>query len=545
MDAFKGGKGRISSGLKMLPLLLFVVATFFAPSDVGAFTIQEVFESTLPGDIPAGWFKWWNSNSAVTEITAFEGSRSVFSQGSPYWGTGLVHDTTGMDPAGTYLFSFAMKIDQMAWSGSDGFVQGQLSFNRNGLSWGVQKTGNAYTAMFYGGGNFYISPIQPDLSRWVQYSMLIDYASNSAQYFIDGTLAGSSSIWVGVGSNALIINAGSAGPGGGMPAAYFDLINLVPVLFKPPVANAGENILITSENLAGTALQGTASDPDSTALTYRWREGANTLLDWQSVGSQGEAPLSLASIPPMAIGEHTLTLEVSDGRTTAADDAIVTVGNSAPHAAPSGGGTYEVGSLVSLGGQVSDFDGDALIFHWTEGDQVLNTGSIQAVAGGTPVDLPAYPLYGLSIGTHAITLSLSDGVSQPVMGSVTVTIIDDQAPRLSPVANMAILWPPNHKMVLVTIEPNAADNSGLPVGLGVQIVSNEPQEGLGDGDTPIDWIVQSIDPATGKIVVQLRAERSGSGKGREYSIVISATDTLGNTSASTVKVIVPHDKSSR
>ena len=41
---------------------------------------------------------------------------------------------------------------------------------------------------------------------------------------------------------------------------------------------------------------------------------------------------------------------------------------------------------------------------------------------------------------------------------------------------------------------------------------------------------------------QPRAERSGSGNGRIYTVRITATDTSGNSSYGDVNIIVPHDQ---
>ncbi len=311
---------------------------------------------------------------------------------------------------------------------------------------------------------------------------------------------------------------------------------------QPPAADAGENIDISSEQITTTIIQGTATDGDENdTLEYRWIEEETVLLNWASVDENGECPLDLSTIS-IETGTHTLTLEVTDGQATSSDDMILTIGNSAPHAAPSGGGVYEIGADVTLGGNVSDFDGDLLNYEWKEGAAVLFYGTIESIAGGTPVELPPYTTSSLSLGIHTITLQVDDGFNDPASNQITVDIVDTTVPTLVPVVDQTILWPPNHKMMDIVIEANASDNSGLPVTLTAEVTSNEPEEGLGDGDMAPDWTEPLIDQDMGIINLELRAERSGSGDGREYTITITATDSSDNLSSADVKIIVPHDK---
>jgi hypothetical protein len=51
-----------------------------------------------------------------------------------------------------------------------------------------------------------------------------------------------------------------------------------------------------------------------------------------------------------------------------------------------------------------------------------------------------------------------------------------------------------------------------------------------------------VDAATGVVTLDLRAERSGGGDGRIYTIAITATDEAGNVSTATCEVAVPHSK---
>jgi hypothetical protein len=74
------------------------------------------------------------------------------------------------------------------------------------------------------------------------------------------------------------------------------------------------------------------------------------------------------------------------------------------------------------------------------------------------------------------------------------------------------------------------------VGCTLSVTSNEPTNGLGDGDTPNDWEV--IDAHH----VRLRAERSGKGTGRTYTITVTCTDAAGNAVVRTATVRVPRNQ---
>ena len=103
----------------------------------------------------------------------------------------------------------------------------------------------------------------------------------------------------------------------------------------------------------------------------------------------------------------------------------------------------------------------------------------------------------------------------------------------------ATLWPPNHKLRTVTVSVTASDIcDASPVIRLVSIVSNEPDDGLGDGDTSQD--VQGALLGTDDREFQLRAERSGKGSGRIYTITYSATDASGNVTLRETNVSVPH-----
>jgi Kelch motif len=104
-------------------------------------------------------------------------------------------------------------------------------------------------------------------------------------------------------------------------------------------------------------------------------------------------------------------------------------------------------------------------------------------------------------------------------------------------ADPSVLWPPNHRMVNVTVSYDVTDNCPLPPGsCTLSVTSNKPVLGHGSGHTSPDWIV--VDDHH----VLLRAERAGNGNGRIYTITITCTDGGGNSSSEDVMVTVPHDR---
>jgi len=116
-----------------------------------------------------------------------------------------------------------------------------------------------------------------------------------------------------------------------------------------------------------------------------------------------------------------------------------------------------------------------------------------------------------------------------------LNVCDEIAPVFEHVSvSPDLLWPPNHKYVDVTATVVVSDNfDSNPVITLVSVESNEPDEGLGDGDTAQDIIVVDA------FHFKLRAERSGNGTGRIYTITYKVTDSCGNETFATATVVVP------
>lgn len=94
-------------------------------------------------------------------------------------------------------------------------------------------------------------------------------------------------------------------------------------------------------------------------------------------------------------------------------------------------------------------------------------------------------------------------------------------------------------MRLVASGISATDACDPAPSLAVTVTSNEPVDGLGDGDTAPDW--QIVARGDGTFDVFVRAERSGIGTGRVYTITATARDASGTTATASAIVTVPDD----
>jgi predicted extracellular nuclease len=111
---------------------------------------------------------------------------------------------------------------------------------------------------------------------------------------------------------------------------------------------------------------------------------------------------------------------------------------------------------------------------------------------------------------------------------------DEIAPTLDVSVTPDRLWPPNHKYVRVEATALADDNfDPTPEVELVSVVSNEPDNGPGDGNTTDDVVIVDQD------TFRLRAERAGAGSGRVYTVTYRATDACGNSTTESATVTVP------
>ena len=99
----------------------------------------------------------------------------------------------------------------------------------------------------------------------------------------------------------------------------------------------------------------------------------------------------------------------------------------------------------------------------------------------------------------------------------------------------ATLWPPNHKLVPVTVAVTVRDDTDPTPAVKLLSITCDDQC---DADGDIVGAALGSDDRE----FELRAERRGAGKGRTYAITYLATDAAGNEAKAMTTVVVPHDQ---
>ncbi|MCH7499689.1 MAG: SBBP repeat-containing protein, partial [Nitrospinae bacterium] len=287
-----------------------------------------------------------------------------------------------------------------------------------------------------------------------------------------------------------------------------DSVDIVVVsVNNPPVADAGDDETIKPGAVA--TLDGSNSfDPESDpTITYQWTQVAGTGVTL----SDDTAQQPTFTAPNMVGDVLVFKLQVSDGKESStpsagadssqADTVAVTiVVNSQPVADAGPDQTKDEGSLVTLDGTASfDSDGgDTISFQWIQPGGPIATLSATTSSGPT-FTAPAVGPGGEDI-TFRLVVTDNDPVnplaSLPDDVTIHVSNINDPPSCYLAVANPDKLWPPNHKMKPVDIDGVMdTDVEFNDVTLQITTVTqDEPVNGLGDGDTSPDAVIQVSDP---------------------------------------------------
>lgn len=173
---------------------------------------------------------------------------------------------------------------------------------------------------------------------------------------------------------------------------------------------------------------------------------------------------------------------------------------------------------------------DIVLFEWLVDDMVIANGEKARAA--------------FKKGMTTVTLRVTDSQGAMDEDEVVIDVVDTTPPRFAVVPDPAVLWPPDHRMVDVHIGLRVVDAcSVVPDDIDIvlrDVRSSEPANEIGDGNTEPD--IMGADIGTRDTDIQLRAERSGPGVGRTYTLVYTAEDAEGRSVRGQGIVTVPHDQ---
>ena len=282
---------------------------------------------------------------------------------------------------------------------------------------------------------------------------------------------------------------------------------------QPPTADAGPDRTVEC-NAIGRGiftLEGSAQDPDNNVASVGWFRGSRT---GQLVGM----------LPSVELEQDVSTttsyvLKVIDtfGQYDEDTTSVGVVDTTPPSVTPPANAQAE---CTGLAGTPVD----------------IGKATATDVCDASPdISNDAPQLFKL--GTTTVTWFATDDSKNVGHATQQVKIVDSTPPDLTVQLSPMVLWPPDHKLVTIMATITVTDKCDPhPAIRLVSITSNEPDNGLGDGDRPND--IQATLGADDR-TFQLRSERGGRGSGRVYTVTYEASDASGNKTTKQATVTVP------
>ncbi|MEA3324419.1 MAG: PKD domain-containing protein [Euryarchaeota archaeon] len=185
---------------------------------------------------------------------------------------------------------------------------------------------------------------------------------------------------------------------------------------QPPVADAGDDRTILTDTYIKLDASG-SRDIDGSIASYKWTEDGVELSTRKSFNKIFDA------------GRHDITLVVTDDFGDTGEDTLEILVNCAPIADAGPDMTVPEGTMIHFNASnSSDPDGNTLYYEWKE-----DGGGILNLAQSFDMVLP--------VGTHSITLTLTDGYGATATDRVVleVTTVDQKPPIADAGSDQAVL----------------------------------------------------------------------------------------------------------
>lgn len=140
----------------------------------------------------------------------------------------------------------------------------------------------------------------------------------------------------------------------------------------------------------------------------------------------------------------------------------------------------------------------------------------------------------------AVSITAADACGAASVKSADADIVDDIPPEIDVTVNPTQLWPPNHKLVPIQVSVVSTDNCPGVSYVLTDVISNEPENGVADGNTAPD--ITNAEVGSMDLEFSLRSERAGNGDGRVYTLSYTAKDGSNNEAEDEATVEVAKSK---
>jgi hypothetical protein len=233
---------------------------------------------------------------------------------------------------------------------------------------------------------------------------------------------------------------------------------------------------------------------------------------------------SVAADRPVLLGESTLATIVDDDAQAPPSDTTAPITTATGH--PAGWSRDAV--TVNL---AATDEGSGVK------EIAYRIGSVSRTVAGASAAVPV-----TAEGTTTIAFAAKDNAGNAEAEQTLVVRIDKTAPAMTCTAKPGRLWPPDHRLVPVTVKVEVQDGGSGATGFRLaSVTSNEPDDAPGNGDGATAGDIRDFDAGTADVAGRLRAERAGRGSGRVYTLTYVGRDAAGNERTCVTTVTVPRD----
>ena len=286
-------------------------------------------------------------------------------------------------------------------------------------------------------------------------------------------------------------------------------VNAAPAV--PPTVSAGSAVTITLPTNSTTLTGVATGNGGSTISSTQWTQTAGP-----STATIGSATTLTPTVSNLLAGTYTFLLTATDSKGLTGTSTVNVTVNTAPAVPPTvSAGTDQTITLptnsASLTGTATGNGGATISStQWTQ-----TAGPSTATIGSATTLSPT--VSNLAVGTYTFLLTVTDSKGQT--SSSTVKVIVNDAPAVPPTVSAGTDQ-------TITLPTNSATLAGTATANGSATISTIQWTQAGGPSTATIASATTLTPTVSNLVVGT------------YSFLLTVTDSKGQTSSSTVKVIV-------